>query len=78
LARSYVDQLERNKCLADGRISAIRGSLSSAEKSSGPARTQALAAITSQLNADAKGSCDAPRVNTLKDAISQLGNAIVP
>ena len=78
LARSYVDQLERKGCLAAGRISSIRGSLSSAEKSSGPARTSALASITSQLDADAKGSCDAPRVNTLKDAISQLGNAIVP
>ena len=78
LARAYVDQLERKGCLAAGRISAIRGALSSAEKASGPARTQTLAGITSQLDADAKGSCDASKVGKLKDAISQLGTAIVP
>ena len=72
------DQLERKGCLAAGRISAIRGALSSAEKASGPARTQTLAGITSQLDADAKGSCDASKVGKLKDAISQLGTAIVP
>ncbi|HVZ50109.1 MAG TPA: hypothetical protein VG916_15105 [Gemmatimonadaceae bacterium] len=78
LARAYTDQLERNKCLSADRIAAVRGELASAEKSSGQTRRQALATLTTQLEGDARSSCDAPKVQKLREAVSNLQNQIVP
>jgi hypothetical protein len=74
LARSYVDQLERNKCLSSARISAVRAALSSAEKAAGSARKDALTTLATQLNGDASGSCDGARVNKLANAVKDLAN----
>jgi len=74
LARAYVDQLERNKCLSSARISAVRSALSSAEKASGSARKDALTTLSTQLNGDVSGSCDGARVQKLSNAVKDLAN----
>lgn len=74
LARAYVDQLERNKCLSASRISAVRQALSSAEKASGSSRKDALTTLATQLNGDASGSCDAAKVGKLANAVKDLAN----
>src|SRR5581483_2122785 len=78
LARAYADQLERNKCLAPARLAAVRSELATAEQSSGQARRQALGALASQLEADARGSCDAQRVQKLREAVNALQNQVIP
>ncbi|MFN8583308.1 MAG: hypothetical protein U0163_20325 [Gemmatimonadaceae bacterium] len=74
LARAYVDQLERAKCLGAGRISAVRQGLSTAEKASGAARRDALTAMAGQLANDAAGSCDDKRVRMLERTVRDLAN----
>jgi hypothetical protein len=74
LARAYVDQLERNKCLSSARISAVRSALSSAEKAAGAARKDALTTLSAQLNGDVSGSCDGARVQKLSNAVKDLAN----
>ena len=72
LARAYVDQLERNKCMSASRISAVRSALAGAEKASGATRQSTLTSLSSQLAGEASGSCDAGRVRKLSDAIKDL------
>jgi hypothetical protein len=72
LARSYVDQLERNRCLTIDRIAAIRSGLSTAEKGSPTARRDGLTAMASQIDDDAKMSCDAPKARKLAGAVREL------
>jgi hypothetical protein len=74
LARAYVDQLERNKCLSASRIAAVRQSLSSAERAAGAARKDALSTLATALDGDARGSCDASRIGKLSQAVRDLGN----
>jgi hypothetical protein len=75
LARAYVDQLERSNGLAAGRISAVRGALSSAEKASGSQRRDALTQLATQLDGDARGSSDAKKVTMLASAVKDLASA---
>jgi hypothetical protein len=77
LARAYVDQMERSNCLASGRISAIRQSLSGAEKASGAARRDGLNALATQLDGDATSSPDCGKVRMLQDAVRQLASGPV-
>jgi hypothetical protein len=77
LARAYVDQLERNKCLSTSRISEVRQSLSSAERGSAQQRAQQLNTLATQLGNDARGSCDQNRVNLLRKAVTDLQTAVV-
>ena len=72
LARAYVDQLERNKCLSANRISAIRSGLATAESQSGAARRDGLMRIAADLQNDMGGSCDQPRVMKLMTATQAL------
>jgi hypothetical protein len=72
LARSYVDQLERSKCLSGDRISAVRQSLNSAERASVSARRDALSTLAASLDADAGSSCDGPKVKKLQQAVRDL------
>jgi hypothetical protein len=72
LARSFVDQLERKRCLPANRIAEVRQSLSSAERAPGAQRSSQLSALASQLDADARGSCDAPKMQMLKKAVTDL------
>jgi hypothetical protein len=50
LARAYVDQLERSKCLGADRIAAVRQQLSNAERASGAQRREALTQAAAQLS----------------------------
>ena len=72
LARAYTDQLSRSNCLPSGRISAIRQTLAGAEKASGGDRQTALTQLGTQLDGDANGSCDAPKVQKLAAAVKSL------
>ncbi|MGQ0767006.1 MAG: LVIVD repeat-containing protein [Gemmatimonadota bacterium] len=76
LARSYVDQLERNGCLTASRIAAIRQSLSGAERASGGTRTVALNNLASQLGSDSGSSCDERRVRLLQKAVQDLAPVV--
>jgi hypothetical protein len=78
LAKAFVDQLERNKCLSKGRIAAVRASIAGAEAASGPARQGALTTLAAELGNDAKKSCDAPKVAKLQQALTDLATPIVP
>jgi hypothetical protein len=72
LAGAYTDQLSRSNCLPSGRISAIRQTLAGAEKASGADRQTALTQLGTQLDGDANGSCDAPKVQKLAAAVRSL------
>ncbi len=76
LARSFVDQLERNKCLSAARISAVRQSLSTAERANGGARSSALTTLAGALEGDARGSCDPNRVQMLIKAVKDLSSVV--
>jgi hypothetical protein len=78
LAKAYTDQLERKKCLSKGRIAAVRGEIAKAEATTGAARQSTLTALAASLGEDAKKSCDAPKVNKLQQAITDLARPIVP
>jgi hypothetical protein len=78
LAKAYVDQLERNKCLSAARVAAVRGDIASAERATGPARHDALTKLASQLEGDARSSCDGPKVQKLSQALTNLSNTPVP
>ena len=78
LAKAYVDQLERGKCLSASRITAVRGEIASAERATGPARHDALTKLASGLEADVRSSCDGPKVQKLSQALNNLANTPVP
>ncbi len=70
--RAYLDQLERSKGLAAGKIAATRTALASAEKLSGQARKDALTRLTTQLHADAVGATDEAKTHMLASAVGKL------
>jgi len=76
LARAFVDQLERNKCLSAGRIAAVRQGLSSAQRASGPQRRDALTQMAAQLQGDVNGSCDGKKVQMLERAVRDLASVV--
>jgi hypothetical protein len=75
LARAYVDQLERNKCLSTTRIAAVRQSLAAAERLTGRQKADALTVLSSQIGGDVSGSCDRPRVQMLQKAVKDMATA---
>ena len=78
LAKSFVDQLERSKCLSSSRIGEIRDALSRAERASGTPRSSALSTLAGQLGGDARSSCDGPKVSMLQKAVTDLNNTVIP
>ncbi|MBC8086904.1 MAG: hypothetical protein H7Z40_06535 [Phycisphaerae bacterium] len=72
LAKAYVDQLERKSCVKTDRIAAYRSSIDAAEKSNGGARRDALNALASQVQGDAKGSCDVKKMEKLAGSLKDL------
>jgi hypothetical protein len=72
LARAFTDQLERTKCLSTARLTAVRAALTAAETASGAARSDGLSALVTQLGNDQRGSCDAPKVGMLQQAVRDL------
>ncbi|HEX9564827.1 MAG TPA: hypothetical protein VF981_12675 [Gemmatimonadaceae bacterium] len=77
LARAFVDQLERGRCLSASRIADVRRSLLDAERASAAPRSQLLRSLSSQLERDVAGSCDQPRVRMLRKAVTDLQNVVV-
>jgi hypothetical protein len=77
LARAYVDQLERSKCLSGDRITAVRQGLAKAEKAAGAQRQDALTQLGTQLDGDAGAACDAAKVRTLAGTIRDLSRASI-
>ena len=75
VVRSYLDQLVRNGGLAAARTAAIGRALDAAEAQSGGARRSALTKLAAQVDADARGAADAPRVRTMAAAIRDLARA---
>jgi hypothetical protein len=76
LARAYLDQLERSRCLSAGRIAGARSGLASAERASGAQRRDALTRMASELQGETRGSCDAPRVEKLAGAVRDLATTL--
>lgn len=72
LAKAFVDQLERKRCLSTTRITTVRQSIAQAERASAAARRGALTQLSSSLDADKSGSCDAPRIGMLQKALNDL------
>ncbi|MEP6730099.1 MAG: hypothetical protein ABJE10_05655 [bacterium] len=71
LARAYVDQLERSKCMSGDKISSVRQTLSKAEAASGTQRRDTLTQLSTQLGSD-RGSCDGSKMDKLAAAARDL------
>jgi hypothetical protein len=78
LARAYLDQLERNKCMPAARLAATRASLATAEAAPAAQRTPQLTALIGELESDKRGSCDANRIDKVQQALRGLANPVVP
>jgi hypothetical protein len=78
LARAYLDQLERNKCMASARIAATRSSLEAAEAAPAAQRSATLTTVIAQLEGDKRGSCDASRIDKVQQTLRDLTHPVVP
>jgi hypothetical protein len=76
LAKAFVDQLERNRCLSTARVSSVRQSIAQAERASGTGRRDQLNGLVSSLEDDKRSSCDAPRIGLLQKAVRDL--SVIP
>ena len=74
LSRAYADQLERSSGFSSGRLTAVRSALSAAELKSGVDRRESLDKLAGQLDGDARGSSDAPRVRLLATSVHDLAS----
>ena len=72
LAKSYVDQLERSKCLSSSRISSVRQSLESAEKAPAANRRDSLMGLATALDNEASASCESAKVRKLAGTARDL------
>ncbi len=77
LAKAFVDQLERNRCLAAPRIAAVRQALATAERAPGAQRSQQLASLATSIEGDVSSSCDRNRMGMLLKAVRDLQNMVV-
>ncbi|MBB4637781.1 LVIVD repeat-containing protein [Longimicrobium terrae] len=75
VARAYVDQLARGNALVPSRLTAIRTSLSRAERMSGATRRTALNTLATSLDRDVARAADPERVRMLSAAVRQLATA---
>jgi len=73
VARAYLDQLERSRGLAAGRIGAVRTALASAERATGQGRRAALATLATGLERDAASAVDGAKVRVLAGVVRALG-----
>jgi hypothetical protein len=72
LARAYLDQLERDKGLAQDRVGAARTELAAAERQSGAARRESLQKLAARLRTESGSAANAGKVRTLAQAIQEL------
>jgi hypothetical protein len=75
VVRSYLDQLTRNRGLAETRIREVSDALASAERASGSDRRDQLNRLASQLDGDANRATDAKRVRAMAAAVRDLAAA---
>ena len=75
VVRSYLDQLVRNNGLSTDSTAAIGKALDAAEQQTGAARALSLTKLAGQVDTDAKGAADAPRVKTMASEIRRLAAA---
>ena len=75
VARAYLDQLERGKGMAAGKIASVRKELTSAEGKSGKARKSALTSLAKDVNGNVKGATDKARAQKLAATVQDLANA---
>ena len=75
MARSYLDQLVRNKGLAPTKTSRIAAGLARAEKLQGDDRRAALERLAGEIGRDAARAADSGRVNKLAGAVADLAKA---
>ena len=78
LARAYLDQLERNKCMPADRIAATRASLASAESAAAAQRATTLTTVIAQLEGDKGRSCDRPRIDKVQQTLRDLAHPTIP
>ena len=74
VARAYLDQLERARGLASGKVSATRNALAQAEALAGEARRDALDRLAVQLKSDVQGAADQAKVRLLAATVGDLAN----
>jgi hypothetical protein len=72
LAKAYVDQLERKACIKSDRIAALRSGIATAEKATATARRDALSALATQVEGEARESCDAAKMQKLASTMKNL------
>ncbi len=73
VARSFLDQLERNRGLSAARIGTLRGDLTRLEgMTAGSSRDSALTALALALDGEAAASSDPARVRMLASAVRDL------
>jgi hypothetical protein len=77
LARAYLDQLERNKCMSAKRLADTRAALVTAEAAAPAQRRATLTQIVAQLEGDKQGSCDAQRIEKVRQTVQSL-EPVVP
>jgi hypothetical protein len=77
LAKAYVDQLERSKCLNAEKIASVRQSISRAERATGPQRATSLSQLATEIGTDA-ASCNQKKVRLLQNALNDLGKMFIP
>jgi hypothetical protein len=75
VVRSYLDQLVRNKGLAQARTTAIATALTAAERATGTARRDQLNRLATALDADARNATDGTRVRAMAAAVRALAQA---
>ncbi len=75
VARSYLDQLVRNRGLAAPRTARIAAALARAEKASGDERRAALERLAGEIEKDAARAADSARVKKLAGAVADLAKA---
>ena len=75
VVRSYLDQLVRDNGLPEARTTSIASALDAAERQHGAARRRALTTLARQVDADATGAADAPRVRAMAAAMRELAAA---
>ena len=75
VARSYLDQMARNRGMAAGTLAQARRDLDAAEKAAPRARRTALTALAARLDEEAAIAPDQKRVLALAEAVRKLAAA---
>jgi len=75
LARSFVDQLNRNTGLASERLTTVSRTIDRAEKLVGAEKRSVLEELSAELGREASGAPDGPKVRLLSGALRDLAAA---